>query len=146
MNQISSEKIALEQLETAIRLYEDSEEYISVITLAGAAEEILGKACREKGIRTALEDVQHNFYLYRKLKFGNCADEEKKKSERFISDNENYARNKAKHVNPVVEPTLHFSAQDEARGLLNRALSNWWALGKPYTPSMLKFSQNDENV
>ena len=146
MKEIQSIDIALEQLETALRLFKETEEYISVITLAGAAEEILGKACREQGIRSALEEMQHSFYLLRKIRFGVKAEEEKDKSDKWLAVRANYVRNKAKHVNPIQEPSLLIEAKEEAKDLISRALDNWWALGKPYSVSMLEFHNSEKNV
>jgi len=142
MTEIKSTDIALEQLETALRLFKETEEYISVVTLAGAAEEILGKACREQNITNAIEGIQHSFYLYRKIRFGDSAISEKKKSDKWVADRANHARNKAKHVNPIVEPYVQIDAKEEAKDLLQRALDNWWALGLPYSPAMLEFHNN----
>jgi len=50
--------IALTQLETAIRLYFEGDDYFSAITLAGAAEEILGKLVTEKGLDNSLESLK----------------------------------------------------------------------------------------
>ena len=41
--------IALEQIETALRLYREGNDFFSVITLAGAAEEIYGKILSSRG-------------------------------------------------------------------------------------------------
>ncbi len=142
MNEIKSINIALEQLETALRLFKETEEYISVITLAGAADEILGKACREQGIKSALEEMQHSFYLLRAIRFGDSATQEKKKSDKWLADRANHVRNKAKHINPIVEPSLVIDAKQEAKDLISRALDNWWALGNPYSASMLEFHNN----
>ena len=146
MKEILSSDIALEQLETALRLFKETEEYISVITLAGAAEEILGKACREQGIKNAVEEKLHSFYLLRRIRFGGNASAEKAKSDKVLTTRLNHVRNKAKHINPVQEPTLVLHAEGEARDLINRALHNWWALGLPYSPSMLEFRNHDKNV
>lgn len=146
MNEIKSTDIALEQLETALRLFKETQEFISVITLAGAAEEILGKACREQGIRNALEDMQHSFYLLRKIRFGDTATDEKAASDKWLAKRANLARNKAKHINPVQEPTLTIDAKEEARDLINRTLDNWWALGMPYSAAMLEFHNNERNA
>ncbi|MDF1645226.1 MAG: hypothetical protein P1U80_13715 [Pseudomonadales bacterium] len=145
MKEIQSIDIALEQLETALRLYKETEEYISVITLAGAAEEILGKVCREQDIENSLEQMQRSFYLIRKIRFGDQATDERKQSDKWLADRANSARNKAKHANPVREPVLTFDVKEEAKDLLGRALDNWWALGKPYSPTMLEF-HNNKNV
>ena len=49
--------VALRQLETACRLYEEGD-YYSVITLAGAAEELLGKLLKENGGENALDSIK----------------------------------------------------------------------------------------
>lgn len=139
MTEIKSTDIALEQLETALRLFKETEEYISVLTLAGAAEEILGKACREQGIKNAIEKMQHSFYFLHKRRFADSATDEKKKSDKWLAGRANHARNKAKHVNPIVELSVQIDAKEEAKDLLQRALDNWWALGLPYSPAMLEF-------
>ena len=42
------QRMALRQLETALRLYSEREDYYSVTTLAGASEEIFGNLLLEK--------------------------------------------------------------------------------------------------
>ena len=42
---------ALRQLETALRLYFEGEDYYSVVTLAGASEEVLGKLLKDKNLK-----------------------------------------------------------------------------------------------
>jgi len=46
---------AIQQLETAIRLYHESNDPFSVITLAGAPEEILGQLVKTSGNTNSLE-------------------------------------------------------------------------------------------
>ena len=46
------------QLLQALRLYEEGEDYYSVITLAGAAEEIFGKLSRRVGLNCALDRLK----------------------------------------------------------------------------------------
>ena len=50
-------EIGVKQLETAIDMYIDKKDYISAITLAGAAEEVLGKLAERKGHKTAKKDL-----------------------------------------------------------------------------------------
>ena len=50
--------VALRQLETALRLYFEQEDYYSVITLAGAAEEILGNLLKENGSEHELDSIK----------------------------------------------------------------------------------------
>lgn len=51
--------VALKQLETALRLYFEREDYYSVITLAGAAEEVFGSLLFEKLKDTLCEYFEH---------------------------------------------------------------------------------------
>jgi hypothetical protein len=146
VEEFKSTEIALEQIETALRLFKETQEYFSIITLAGAADEILGKACREQGIRNSLEQLQHSSYLMYQILFGDTDDKSKKKTEKWVADRENFARNKSKHINPIKEPVLTIDARKEARDLINRALDNWWALGMPYSPAMLEFHNNENYV
>ena len=50
-------EIANSQLEVALEFYLQSREYPAVITLAGAAEEILGKIARSRGLKPALTET-----------------------------------------------------------------------------------------
>ena len=51
------EDLALPQLETALRLYFEENEFASVITLAGAADEVFGKLLAASGGKTSLETL-----------------------------------------------------------------------------------------
>jgi len=53
-NVLSDIEIAQCQLEMALKIYFEDGDYISALTLAGAAEEILGKKAKESGVRNAL--------------------------------------------------------------------------------------------
>jgi hypothetical protein len=48
--------LAIEQLETALFLFLERKSYVSALTLAGAAEEILGMAAKIKGIENSLQE------------------------------------------------------------------------------------------
>ena len=54
---IPKKELAQSQLDVALRLYLQTEEYPSVNTLAGAAEEILGKIAAELGYEPALKKI-----------------------------------------------------------------------------------------
>jgi len=53
----TKQEIAEIQLERAIRIFLDEQDLISAITLAGAAEEILGELLERQGKTTALTDI-----------------------------------------------------------------------------------------
>ena len=106
------------QLLQALRLYEEGEDYYSVITLAGAAEEIFGRLSRKKGLRCALDRLKATL---------------PKLSERFLQqelgtreavESVNGAKNWLKHG----EDPLSFDAKFEAEDMLERAIQNWFPI------------------
>ena len=137
--------VALEQLETALRLFEVGEEYFSVITLAGAAEDIIRKQCEAKKIETSLASLQKAATEIHKLLCPDEAHDEKALKKQF-ADRANYARNKIKHINPSVEPFLIVDPAQEASDLLNRAIDNYYALEQNLTPAMRVFTDGQRNV
>ena len=102
---------AVDQLDWAIRLLLDHQAYLSAITLAGAAEEILGKCVQGASAHAQLkENLSTQFQL----------------DEKWLSDNHlNKARNWLKHNgggNPL--ETASFELEEEAIQYIARALSN----------------------
>lgn len=107
--------IAQRQLDTALRLYFEQEDYYSVITLAGAAEEILGKFLKENGIENALDSLKEEVFAIDKV-LGEAP------SRRDIATRANDARNKLKHCSPG--KLIEFDAKEEAEDMLDRAIQN----------------------
>lgn len=102
---------AFYQLDWAIRLLIDHDAPLPAITLAGAAEEILGKAL---GIRSAHEDLIRAFAEAHGL-------ERKILSQQHL----NKARNWLKHWSPQTEPEYEeFELVQEAVQGIVRGLSN----------------------
>ncbi len=54
------EDLALQQLETALRLYFEGKDFAAVVTLAGAADEIFGQLLRATGRESSLGRVNTN--------------------------------------------------------------------------------------
>ena len=103
------------QLLQALRLYEEGEDYYSVITLAGAAEEIFGTLSRKMGLGCALDRLKAMLPML---------------SERFLQQ-ELGTREAAKSVNRAKnwlkhdgEDQLGFDARFEAEDMLERAIQN----------------------
>ena len=124
-------KIAEEQLETALRLYFEQRDYYSVITLAGAAEEILGKMLKHNGEENLLNSLVATTVDISKLDGQEVTDKE-------IRDYANYARNRTKHFGVDMED---FDEREEAKDLLSRAINNYFSLTRDCTESMSKFDQ-----
>ncbi len=93
MPQASYDKrcIALTQLETALRLFEEGQDLFSVITLAGAAEELLGKLLSEIAAEPSLDSLKKAAVeMYRAL-FNEEA------GAKQFADRANRAKNELKH-------------------------------------------------
>ncbi len=125
--------IALEQLETALQLFREGGSAFAVITLAGAAEEILGKMVRRGGAQNALDELATGAAQMHQHLFGGEA-----KPQDF-ADRANEARNALKHLNAEKGPTLSLDPIEEALDMLNRAIENYWTLEHSLTPSMEQF-------
>ena len=109
---------AQSQLRQALRLYEEGEDHYSVITLAGAAEEILGRLSQKMGHGSALDRLKTTLPQL---------------SERFLRQelgtreaavSVNRAKNWLKHG----EEPLSFDAKFEAEDMLERAIQNWFPI------------------
>ena len=121
--------IALKQLETALRLYFEQEDYYSVITLAGASEEIFGKLLNENARENSLDSLKKSVSGLFKHLYSEDLDEKE------IVTRANDARNKLKHETGVCE----FDAPEEAKDMLNRAIKNYYSLTHNPTPAMDRF-------
>jgi hypothetical protein len=112
--------IALAQIETALRLYFEGEELFSVVTLAGAAEEILGQLLRAKGtgpgalFRSVLEVLRPG--------------ERKRSGEGGGQVQE-------------TEDFIHLDARGEALFLLGRAIDDYHSLTGAFSAGMLRFNR-----
>jgi hypothetical protein len=124
--QISKLDIATRQLEAAIALHFSGRDYLAVITLAGAAEEILGKLLQRSGKAAMIDRLVD---LDKELTGGRSFEEVRKEI--------NGARNSLKHANypdeddVIVEP-------GEAIAMLGRAIVNYVSLTESATPSMVR--------
>lgn len=125
--------LACEQLETAIELFLSRRSFVSSLTLAGATEEILGKALGlnseknvlqcEAGIIKPVHELLHKKAFIWKD---------------FI-DGKNFARNSAKHLNNNNEQITPVDFEEEAYKMLVRACDNHQRLGISPTENMRKF-------
>ena len=85
------EDLALQQLETALRLYFEGKNFASVVTLAGAADEIFGKLLRAAGRESSLDEMTKAVVAIQQRLFGETA------SPREVARRANHARNSLKH-------------------------------------------------
>jgi hypothetical protein len=115
--------LAKAQLDTALDLFIDSKNYSSAITLAGAAEEIFGRALTILGGKSTLDSSYESMNEFHRLLLG---EELRKKS--FVSQ-ENLARDALKHLQEDKGPTVTVDLEAAACWMLVRAIQNGRSLG-----------------
>ena len=127
--------LALSQLETALRLYFARDDYASVVTLAGAAEEVFGKLLTAAGKDSSLES----------LKKAACAIHERLYGEptpsKQIAERANRAKNSLKHWDKGDPILVKFDLEQESKDILFRAIDNYWLLEEKLSPAMEKFQR-----
>lgn len=121
--------IAERQLELACALYLAEEDYLGVVTLAGASEEIMGKLLQRQG-RAAM--IDHLIELDRELSGG--------RPFKVVNDEVNRARNALKHANDPNEDLVVIEP-GEANAMLGRALVNLTLFGSTLTETMVRAAQ-----
>ena len=98
--EITKLDVAVHQLNVAIRLFLDGD-YLASLTLAGAAEEILGKLCERAGHPVAVASIVDYHF---KDTDPALSDKERRK---ILLDVLNSARNEAKRANNSDETTFN---------------------------------------
>ena len=126
-------EIAERQLFHSIELYIAGDHLISAITLAGAAEEILGKLVARKGKQTALEEKVETLCKMFEVVF-----KEPGNRKAFI-ELRNKARNELKHIGNG--EFAEMSLEDEVVKLLNRAIKNYKRLKPGHHPIFRDFEK-----
>jgi hypothetical protein len=126
-------ELAIEQLDTALELFLSERSYASALTLAGAAEEILGQAISQRGQQDALR------YKYDVLNTAHRELHGRPLEWKQFSDGENHARNALKHMRSRSEDTVTTDLQEAAIWMLVRACANYDALDFPRTDRMDSF-------
>jgi hypothetical protein len=127
---LSKLAIAKRQLELAARLYNEDADYLGVITLAGAAEEILGNLLRRSGQEAMIDRIVE---MDRELTGGRTFS--------VVNSEVNRARNALKHAREPNEDTVLIEP-GEATAMLARALVNYNRLdGDLSEPMLLAFQK-----
>lgn len=121
--------LAVEQLDVALEIFLEKRSYVSALTLAGASEEILGKALNLQNRGHALDEW-----------YDQVNDVWGVPWREFISKT-NAARNAAKHLSSQNEMTVAFDPEIEAVWLLVRACENAKRLGFDETERMYLFNE-----
>lgn len=129
------EDLALIQLETALRLFNEGEDFASVITLASAADEIFGKFLASSGRDNSLEILKKAVAAIHQKLYGEPIDPSE------IASRANRARNNLKHWDKGQPQIVKLDLAQEARDMVFRAIDNYWALKETLTPAMERFQR-----
>lgn len=136
--------IACELLDRSLRLYYEGDSDYSALHLAGAAEEIFGAYVKKHGGETAFESLRSAA-----VEISAYLDENSAKSDpKEIADIMNHAKNNTKHGSGEVA----FSAREEAKDLLDRAIQNYnylmrfYALEETQLITQFKLEQAHKNA
>lgn len=115
---------ATEQLEVAVELFLSKRSFVCALTLAGAAEEVLGNALIHKG--------QKN---WRREEFELVALSERARKRQYdwknFCEETNKARNAAKHFRRPQEKIIATDIENDSLQMIVRAIVNYRYLGLP---------------
>jgi hypothetical protein len=120
LSTLSAEEIAEHQLLAAIALWRE-EDYLSSLTLAGAAEEILGKRLRKLGREPSFNQLRDLI-----VAIGQSEGETHPSLEKTIGEMLNNTRNELKHYGG--DDSLTFDLRSDCLEMLERAIANYQAL------------------
>lgn len=121
-------EIARRQIEVATNLYFSGGDFLAVVTLAGAAEEILGSLIKRKDEAAMID---HLMEVDKRLTGG--------RSRLIVNQEINGIRNALKHANNLNEDEIEIEEAGEAIAMLSRAVVNYVLLNDGQaTPSMVR--------
>lgn len=124
---LHKKEIARRQIEIAAELFFDGRDFLAVVTLAGAAEEILGSLLKREGKPTMIDHLVG----LDKEQFGG-------RPFAVLNKEVNGIRNALKHANDPAEDTIEIEAE-AAIAMLSRAVANYASINsKEVTPIMIR--------
>jgi hypothetical protein len=127
---VSKRKLAIIQLMQAVRLHTEENDHISALTLAGAAEEILGQMLRKNGKTNAFEDyaVFENGLWDYLLELAATKTAVKKPTPEQIKKGLNRVRNELKHNDSGKNIRVEAIYDYETEEMILRAIRNYHKL------------------
>ena len=144
IEQFSKKEIAVRQIETALDLFFSGSDLFSVITLAGAGEEILGKYVEAQGEKPAVAKAAEAF----KVIFHELFKEPREINEVKWSVLNN-ARNEIKHMKvkegklDPQDEIVNLDPHDSAVHMLTRAIENYYGLTGLLSENMQRFLKEE---
>jgi hypothetical protein len=127
-------EVARRQLDTAIRLFFEGREYFSVVTLAGAAEEVLGKEVEHRGWTSTIRNITE---IGARI---SAAFDNPPSTAKEIRDRANYARNHLKHYSDPDASTITVDIRRQAIDMLARAFDNASMLDGAWSDDMYRYN------
>ena len=127
--------LACEQLDCALELFLSQRSYVSALTLAGASEEILGKALCQIGSATTLVATFRLVEPTQTLISGRSY------TSKEFQNEKNRVRNAVKHMRDSSELTIVADLEAEALWMIVRACDNYQRLDFPETERMAEFEE-----
>lgn len=124
-------EIAERQLFGAIKMWSEGD-YISCITLAGAAEEILGRRMRRLGLEPSFDNLKETI-----VKLAIYLGDNASNIDKVVADLMNQTRNELKHY--AGDEALEFDLKSDAEEMLERAISNYTSLTGQFPDQVLEF-------
>ncbi len=128
---LTATEIAELQLMTALQMWHDGD-FICCITLAGAAEEILGKRMRKLGLEPSFDNIKETI-----VKFARHFGEKDANIDKVVAELLNQTRNELKHY--AGDELLEFDIKADAEEMLERAVSNYTRLTGKLPEEILHF-------
>jgi hypothetical protein len=129
------DELALQQVETALSLFFVGDDYASVVTLAGAADEIFGKYLAADGKLSSLEELKKAVAAIHLKLYDEATPPE------HLARRANLAKNSLKHWDVGDPRIVKFDLKQEAIDMLSRAIDNHWLFAQDLTPAMEKFER-----
>lgn len=136
---LSNLEIAHRQIERAIVLFLDDRDYVSALTLAGAAEEILGKLLNKEGKEHWLDSISKGALRVLGFRKIELKTPEALKAKKEIANIANRHKNTFKHYNS--DGTVTLLVDVAAAKMIDRAISNYLDLTQRETGAMGKFKE-----
>lgn len=129
LRKLSKRQISEKQIYRAILVLEEQDDPVSAITLAGAAEEILGNMLRDKGMKCAFEakvEWDKEMWAFAKKRADEIGYSLDAPDEKEIKGNANRIRNGLKHKTDgrPVKTDYYYHAEE----MIARAISNYHVL------------------
>lgn len=132
-------EIADEMLNSAIAFFFDHQ-YFAALNLAGVAQELYGKQVRLRGSIDQIQEIV-KFSTELAAKHANPSATQDELRKFALSP-----KNGIKHFNNASDRYIKIDAQDEARLMIEDALSEHSKLGRSYSSKLAKFTEYSRQI